>query len=129
MSEWLRVRWSSFTKSCWVIRVVNAMQRGKEKIIWGTVIRNSINNGMLVKSQDEIFIRGRAVTPQVFDFHICTCISWTWASFIHSWAYIAWNMFSKHYNILLYFMCVVFMKWKVGNTQVQHVQLTLVKHS
>jgi hypothetical protein len=47
----------------------------KEKIIYEKVIRNSINNGTLSKSRDEIFIRGEAVTPQVFCFHICTCIS------------------------------------------------------
>jgi hypothetical protein len=39
------------------------------------VIRNSINNGTLFKSRDEIFIRGRAVTPQVFGSYNCTYIS------------------------------------------------------
>jgi hypothetical protein len=39
------------------------MLYGKERIIYEKVIRNSINNGTLSKSQDEIFIRGRAVTP------------------------------------------------------------------
>jgi hypothetical protein len=34
------------------------MLLGKEKIICERVIRNSINNGMLFKSRDEIFIRG-----------------------------------------------------------------------
>ena len=58
MSEWLEVGWSNFTWSCGVIRVVNAMQLGKEKIIWEMVIRNSTNNGTFVKSRDEIFIRG-----------------------------------------------------------------------
>ena len=47
------------------------------------------------------------VTPQVFSFHICTCILWTWASFIHSQAYITWNMSLKHCNVSLCFMCVV----------------------
>jgi hypothetical protein len=51
------------------------MLLGKEKIIYERVIRNSINNGTLFKSQDEIFIRGRAVTPQVFGSHICIWIS------------------------------------------------------
>jgi hypothetical protein len=35
----------------------------REKIIYEGVIRNSINNGTLSKSQDKISIRGRAVTP------------------------------------------------------------------
>jgi hypothetical protein len=35
------------------------MLLGREKIIYERVIRNSINNGMLSKSQDEIFIRGK----------------------------------------------------------------------
>jgi hypothetical protein len=51
------------------------MLLGREKIIYERVIRNSINNGTLSKSQDEISIRGRDVTPQVFGSHICTCIS------------------------------------------------------
>jgi hypothetical protein len=34
------------------------MLLGKEKIIYERFIRNSINNGMLSKSWDEIFIRG-----------------------------------------------------------------------
>jgi hypothetical protein len=51
------------------------MLLGREKIIYERVIRNSINNGTLSKSWDKIFIRGRAVTPQVFGSHNCTCIS------------------------------------------------------
>jgi hypothetical protein len=47
------------------------MLRGSEKTIYMMVIRNSINNGTLSKSWDEIFIRGRAVTPQVFGFLNC----------------------------------------------------------
>jgi hypothetical protein len=39
------------------------MLLGKEKIICERVIRNSINNGTLFKSRDEIFIRVRVVTP------------------------------------------------------------------
>jgi hypothetical protein len=39
------------------------MLLGREKIIYERVIRNSNNNGTLSKSRDEIFIRGRAVTP------------------------------------------------------------------
>jgi hypothetical protein len=34
------------------------MLRGSEKTIYERVIRNSINNGTLYKSRDEIFIRG-----------------------------------------------------------------------
>jgi hypothetical protein len=34
------------------------MLRGSEKTFYVMVIRNSINNGTLFKSQDEIFIRG-----------------------------------------------------------------------
>jgi hypothetical protein len=45
------------------------MLRASEKTIYVMVIWNSINNGTLSKSRDEIFIRGRAVTPQVFGFH------------------------------------------------------------
>jgi hypothetical protein len=41
------------------------MLRGSEKTIYVIVIRNSINNGTLSKSRDELFIRGRAITPQV----------------------------------------------------------------
>jgi hypothetical protein len=32
-------------------------------------------NGMPSKSWDEIFIRGRAATPQVFGLHLCICIA------------------------------------------------------
>jgi hypothetical protein len=39
------------------------MLHGKEKIIYERVIRNSMNNGTLSKSQDKIFIRRRAITP------------------------------------------------------------------
>jgi hypothetical protein len=34
------------------------MLLGKEKIICERVIKNSINNGTLFKSQDEVLIRG-----------------------------------------------------------------------
>jgi hypothetical protein len=47
------------------------MLRGSEKTIYVMVIRNSINNGTLSKSRDEFFIRGRAVTPQVYGFLNC----------------------------------------------------------
>ena len=76
------------------------------------VIRNSINNGTLFKSWDEIFIRGEGCnTPDVWLPHL-HCISWTWASCIHSWTYITWNMISKHCN-RLYISCVLFLLWNV----------------
>ena len=88
------------------------MQRGKGKTIWGMVIRNSINNGTLFKSRDEIFIRGEGCnTLGVWLPHL-HCISWTWASCIHSWTYITWNMISKHCN-MLYISCVLFLLWNV----------------
>jgi hypothetical protein len=45
---------------------VSWMQHGKGRIICQTLILLSMLNGMLFKSQDEIFIRGRAVTPQCY---------------------------------------------------------------
>jgi hypothetical protein len=45
-------------KVCGLIKVVRVMLLGREKIIYERVIRNSINNGTLSKSWDEIFIRG-----------------------------------------------------------------------
>ena len=48
------------------------------------------------------------VTPLVLGLHNCTCISWTWASFIHSLAYITWNMLSKYCN-MLYILWVLFL--------------------
>jgi hypothetical protein len=43
----------------------------KEKIIYERVIRNSINNGTLSKSWDEIFIRGEGYnTPGVWLLHL-----------------------------------------------------------
>jgi hypothetical protein len=53
-----RVTRSQVVKWCGVIKVVRVMLLGKEKIIYERVVRNSINIGMLSKSQDEIFIRG-----------------------------------------------------------------------
>jgi hypothetical protein len=48
--------------------IVSVMQRGKGRIICETLILLSMLNGTLSKSQNEIFIRGRAVTPQC---HAC----------------------------------------------------------
>jgi hypothetical protein len=42
------------------------MQRGKGRIICETLILLSMLNDTLSKSQDEIFIRERAVTPQCY---------------------------------------------------------------
>jgi hypothetical protein len=43
--------------------MVNVMQLGKERIIYRTTILLSTKNGTTFKSWDEIFIRGRDVTP------------------------------------------------------------------
>ena len=53
----------------------------------------------------------RCNTPGVWLSHL-HCISWTWASYIHSWTYITWNMISKHCN-RFYISCVLFLLWNV----------------
>jgi hypothetical protein len=72
------------------------MLRGSEKTIYVRVIRNSINNGTLSKSRDEIFIRGRAVTPQVFGFHNCIAFHKHEHPSSHSCLYFACNMSMQH---------------------------------
>ena len=51
--------------------------------------------------------------------------SWTWASFIHSQAYIIWNMFLKHCNVSLCFMCCCF---HYEMKSVQHLSATCATH-
>jgi hypothetical protein len=47
------------------------MLRGSEKTICVMVIKNSINNGTLSKSWDEIFIRGEGYNTSGVGFHNC----------------------------------------------------------
>jgi hypothetical protein len=49
-----------------IVSIVSIMQRGKGRIICETLILLSMLNETLSKSQDGIFIRERAVTPQCY---------------------------------------------------------------
>ena len=60
--ESLRARSSSSTKWCG-ITTVDKMPHGNERIIYERFIPPFMKNGRSIKSQDEISIRGGAVTP------------------------------------------------------------------
>jgi hypothetical protein len=100
------------------------MLLGREKIIYESVIRNSINNGTLSKSWDEIFIRGRAVTPQVFGFHICIAFHKHEHHSSYSCLYFTCNMSMQHTPMCLFCKLLAYEMWVV-----QHIDATWVSHT